>query len=138
ASTSSAASAAPRRVSRPIKDVCKVLELLDMNDSELSDLSDGDDENDPDFDKRNVDEDAASSTNEEESDDNDEPADLQSSQAARSIQWRQQEDFTPDVQDFTPQNNYVDSREDWTPIEYVKQYLDNELFEVFSNCTNIS
>jgi len=57
-----------------------------------------------------------------------------------NTRWKCSESFSPVVTEFSVSaaDNDVDSRADWQPADYVKQYLGKDLFEILSDCTNVT
>jgi len=47
-------------------------------------------------------------------------------------------DVVPILKDFQGSDDDAESRLQWSPVEYVKQYIDEKLFDVISTCTNIT
>lgn len=131
-----------------IKDTAKVLKLIEeAADSELSELSDNDDDAyDDDFQPYNSDEEAGSdddgNSGDQEDDENEEDDDDElplSRIASRdwNNKWKHDKLFKPKVFKFQSGNDDATFRTEWTPMVYVRQYLDNELFDKFSECTNV-
>ena len=121
---------------RPLRSTAKVLELIN-DDSELSALSSEEDEQNTTATGIQPHEGSDSAEGSSDSESDEEPL---SSLISSRTHWKCSESFSPLVTEFTMSaaHNDVDSRADWEPVDYVKQYLDKDLFEILSHCTNVT
>jgi len=49
--------------------------------------------------------------------------------------WKRK-DFSPVLEEFKGFDDDSDMRLNWKPIDYMKQYIDEDFFRIISNCTN--
>jgi len=112
--------------------------LLRDDTSDVEELSDNDnDAADPDFNAQSTDSEDNSSNGDEQADNedssdgsDDEPLQL------RAQRWRPIDNFTPESFPFDDPADDVDSRSDWTPSDFVLEYLNRETFKMIAEKTN--
>jgi Transposase IS4 len=117
----------------------RVLQAIDDHQSEISDLSDeGDDD-----DEAPVEPDVSSCESEEQSDndtvdsDDDKPLSSYAGRKCLASGWKIS-NFDPVLTDFAGDDDDVEPRLEWSPMNYLKQYIDEDMFGAMSNCTNIN
>jgi len=125
--------ALPKRLQSPKE----IFALIEGSNSDLSDLSSDDEAEQTATD--------LSSGNQPESEDessgsssDDEPLSSLQHGGVGKVQWKCQSSFSPTVTTFRDSPDDVDTRAEWKPTDYVKMYLDKQLFSLVSQCTNVT
>ncbi|XP_076842062.1 piggyBac transposable element-derived protein 3 isoform X2 [Brachyhypopomus gauderio] len=65
------------------------------------------------------------------------PSHQEQSKEGRGMQWRASPP-TPNQVQFEHEEETVQNRENWTPLDYIEQYIDKDLMKMIADCSNAS
>ncbi|KAM3609511.1 uncharacterized protein V6R79_016128 [Siganus canaliculatus] len=63
------------------------------------------------------------------------PSHQERSKKGRGMRWKASL-LTPDQAQFDHEEEAVQDREGWTPLDYIQQYIDKDLVEIIADCSN--